>query len=465
MSEPNHELRHALQRARWSPRDLVNAVNSRLAAVGAPQLAATAGHGWLRGSIPKGDVPQVVATVLSGATHTHYEVHDLWPTLARPHRADRTQPALAVDDLSGPWTTDTALTQLRQLAAATPSELAAVIPGHGRQLVTAARDGVCQTITATLLGRGNERVDPPFMDLIEEHLAGLRRLDDRVGGSAVSQRYVRGELLAVLDLVRSARFTPAVGARLLHAAAGLGQLGGWLAFDAGCAGAAQRHHLLAVRIAHSAADHAGAGNTLGMLAYQSAMAGRGADARALAEAAVAATKGSTATARARAHGRLATALAAEGDLYGYRDAADLARTLLQRRHPAEDPPYLYYFTADQLAAESGQALLALAATNPGHRKSLLAEAIAALTPLVTGAETYPRSGLLHSSYLAVAHLRAQDLDSAVATAMTLAARLPDIHSVRCRELARQLRGQLARRARNRLAARAVRELDRALLTT
>ncbi|MGW2515263.1 hypothetical protein ACWC0A_39065 [Streptomyces scopuliridis] len=117
-------------------------------------------------------------------------------------------------------------------------------------------------------------------------------------------------------------------------------------------------------------------NALGMLAYQHAAIGNPSLALRFAFAAVEHSRGALPLVQARAWGRLATAHAAAGNLDGFRRATDQCRRLVQNRH-SDVPPSLCYLTTQQIAAESGQALVDLAVRLPGKRSLLLRAASAA----------------------------------------------------------------------------------------
>jgi hypothetical protein len=305
-----------------------------------------------------------------------------------------------------------------------------------------------------------------MMDLVAAHIVALRRLDDRQGGGILSLRYVLGELRTVLDLIKGAAYSREVGARLHLAAADLAQLAGWMHFDAGIHGAGQRYFLLGLRLAQAGEDLSTAANIMGMLAYHAAHTDQPAEAVRIAEAACDVARHTSIGMQARVAGRLATAHAAAGDIHSFRAAADRARTLLAHRRPEDDPAAIYYLSSEQLDAEAGQALVDLAAHNPGHARHLLAEAVELLTPLTSAGlrEDFQRSALLHGGYLAVAYLRRQDLEQACIATQTALTRLPGVQSGRCRSMLSYLRHELARRKRNRWVADVLPELDKALWT-
>ncbi|GAA4010524.1 MFS transporter [Allokutzneria multivorans] len=460
---PNAALREMLSKVGWSARALVREVNAHLVARGHDALDLTTGCHWLRGTRPRdAATASAVAAVLGHALDRDVRIEHLWPALGGASAPT----ASAVSGLLGPWTATGAVAVAHSTATGTPNERAALRAARGSDLITSALDGLTPMPGAGISGSGRDRLDPPMLTMLERRLAELRRLDDQLGGGPLSQRLINAELATVLDFLRFARYNGPTGARLLRLSAGLAQLAAWTAFDADNAGAAQRGHLLAIRLARAAKDDIAATNSLGMLAYQSAMTNNPSDAVRLAEAAVAHTRRTCPTTRARAHGRLATAHATAGNLYAYRLASDTARELLAKRDPGDAPPSLYYLTPDQLAAESGHALLQLAITHGYRTHHLLGEATAALTPLATqhhGGE-FLRSSVLHGSYLVHAHLGRRDIESAARTAAALAHRIPNIQSRRCRTLLDGVRTALARRRSSVWADEAVDVLDKALST-
>ncbi|MET9875256.1 hypothetical protein ABZZ36_11610 [Actinacidiphila glaucinigra] len=129
--------------------------------------------------------------------------------------------------------------------------------------------------------REGPAADEETVAWLEHGVLGLRRLDDRLGGAAVRHR-VEADLRIALDLLRRGPCRDGLDARLLRAAAGLAQLGGWSATDCGRHGAAQRHYLTGLRLAHGAQDRPQAANLWAGLSLQAVFAGRHDDALAAA---------------------------------------------------------------------------------------------------------------------------------------------------------------------------------------
>jgi hypothetical protein len=464
-------LKDHLRRLKWTPRELAHAINSWLEARGwsSDRIHPTTPYHWInKGFCPYPPYPQIVAEVLSAALGYAITVQELWPNRTAPATE---RPRTAATDLASSWNADDVVAQISELARDHPDGTVTV---SGPDLIAPALDGIRHSPGRTAGTLGVDRARPALMRLITQHIAELRLLDDRAGGGALNLRYVNNELHTVLDLLRNASCEVDVHERLLLATADLAQLSGWMQWDAGNHGAGQRYLLLAIHAARAAAESPklelrstaaeSATNTLGMLAYQCAHAGRPADAVRLAEAAAKLGKAASYTTRARLAGRLATAHAAAGDIHAFRDAAEQARRHLDNRHRDDAPPFLYYLNAEQLDAEAGQALGHLAQFRPVESTKLLNEAIDLLTPLTsTGLRAeYQRSALLHGCYLVQAHLRQHDLEAAVTATRMATERLAGVQSIRCQVLVRRLQQAFTRRARNPYVADLLPELNDAL---
>jgi len=456
-------LADALRRAGWGPRQLACAINVWLSAHGKPQarIDPTAPYAWVRrGYRPRTPIPWVAATVLSDELGELVTVEQLWPG-----RGDGTGRAVsAAHGLDQVHTMDETVQALADLAATGPSGHSTVVGANGADLTAAVLDSLRSSVQCARRSAARERVLPPQVDLIAAHVAALRRLDDRHGGGALSLRYVIGELRAVLDLARSADYERAVGHRLLTVVADLAQLSGWLYFDSGAPGPAQRYLLLSMRVAQVLGETGRAANAVGMLTYVTAFSGNGAEALRIADAAARMCPAGDPILRARIKGREATAAAAAGEASRFREASDAARELLAQRPHVEIPTYLYYLEPAQLAAEAGQGLVVLAERTAEYRARLLDEAIELLEPIAGIGQwpAYPRSALLHSTFLAEAYLRRGDTERAVAASRAAVSRLGEVQSPRGRGYLRNLRPAYARRSRNPVVAEFLPELDRAL---
>jgi hypothetical protein len=229
-----------------------------------------------------------------------------------------------------------------------------VRPGRVPRQAVAARALPDNAVDATAAAV----VDGPVIEWLEAGVLGLRKLDDRLGGAAVRHR-VEADLRMVRGLLHRGQHERAQAPRLLRVAADLAQLGGWAATDTGRHGAAQRHYLTGLRLAHSAGDRSLAVALWGGLALHAVIAGQPRDAVAAAEAGVRAAGGAPPAVRALAASRLSRAHAAVGADGPARRAIAEAERQLDVAEKEPGPSWLYWFDAAELAAQSGQSLLDL----------------------------------------------------------------------------------------------------------
>ncbi len=469
MEEAGLPLADLLRLAEWSPRQLVTAINSRLSSQGRERLRLdpTAGYSWVRrGFRPRPPIPDVAAAVLTERLGYTVTVAQLWPGRPGPAAPVRS----AADELESVAGIDALVRELGQLGTTAITPQSPIVEATGADLAAAVLDQLRGPLSVARNRPGHEDVLSEQVDLISAHVAALRRLDDRHGGGALSLRYVTAELRSVVDLVEYASYGPQTGKRLLTSVADLAQLLGWMNFDSGRYGAAERYLLLSLGVCRALGISGRAANVIGMLSYVSAFAGHGPEAIRLAEAAPRECGTSDPILRVRLLGREATAAAADGDLARFRRQSEEAATLLQRHATRDAPSFLYYLTPEQLAAEAGQALVVLAERTTASRGRLLSEAIETLSGALTtmaapnpsGATlAYPRSALLHTTFLARACILNGDLDQAVTAMRRGVGLLAHVQSPRGRSYLHGLRSALARRSRSPLVREFLDEFDEA----
>lgn len=461
-------LAELLRLAQWGPRQLVNAVNKALSAQGRERLRLdpTAGYAWVKhGSCPRTPIPEFAAAVLTDRLGFTVTAEQVWPGAA-PGATKTT----AVAGFGSVSHVDDLVRELGRLTFVSSAPGNPVEGASGADLTFTVVDQLRGVDLTARMRSGHEHVLPEQVDLIGTHVAALRGLDDRHGGGALSLRYVAAELRNVMELLQHANYDVRTGRRLMAIVADLAQLLGWMHFDSGRHGAAERYLLLSVGVCRAISEADRAANAIGMLSYVSSFAGHGTHAVRLAEAASAETRSRDPVLRARLLGREATAAAADGDLGRFRRCAGRAAELLDRGRPGHGPAFLYYLTPTQLAAETGQALVVLAERTGVHGPGLLSEGIELLSTSVAGmaatgpTPAYARSGLLHTTFLAEAHLRQGCLGEAIAAMRTGVGLLPMVQSPRGRGYLRLLRPVLARRARSVIVREFLPELDAALST-
>jgi len=252
--------------------------------------------------------------------------------------------------------------------------------------------------------RAGRRIGAGTVDAVERRARRLRLLDDHVGGYR-TYPIIRGELAATARLVREAAYTERVGRRLLVAVADLCQLAGFVAADAGRPAEARHLHLTGVRAAHAGGSVESAANSLGSLAYLEGNVGDPRRAVLLAQSAFAGVRTSgRATVKALTLERLAWANARAGEPAAAARALGMVEEVYLTPSPADDPPWTYWLSADEVEVMAGRVWTEL------HQPS---RAIPVLERAVAGYGTeLPREAALYLTWLAEALIQAGDIPAA-----------------------------------------------------
>ncbi|MDQ1289840.1 MAG: hypothetical protein QG622_3406 [Actinomycetota bacterium] len=232
----------------------------------------------------------------------------------------------------------------------------------GDDLTGLAREWLTAPALLATAHEGSHHIDIAVVEQLESMVLRLRHLDDEIGGAdllpVVSQRHQR---MAVL---LAGTYTSAVGRRLHAAAADLGHLLGWLAFDTGQHPLAQRQWIAALHAAHSADDPLIGANILAGLAMQAYAMNRPHDGLSLAQTAEQGLPASSSTrVRSMIACRQAVAAAKIGDAITSGRALNRAEDLLDHDDP-HIPAWLYYYGHADEELHAGTAWLAL---NEPHR--------------------------------------------------------------------------------------------------
>lgn len=204
------------------------------------------------------------------------------------------------------------------------------------------------------------------------------------------------------------RYPEVVARDVMSAAADAAQLLGWSAYDAGRHGAAQRYFVQGLRLAREGRDRLMGGQILSNLSHQANYLGNFSEAIQFARAAQAATVGeASATVRAMFLAMEARALASIGDSPACAAVLHRAEREFDRRDPGEDPDWISYFDAWELAGEAAHCFRDLG--QPCETLHFTAQAI---DPVHTPARTRAFIDMVSAAGV----LRAGDLDQAVSTA-------------------------------------------------
>jgi hypothetical protein len=172
----------------------------------------------------------------------------------------------------------------------------------------------------------------------------------------------------------STTFTERVGRDLFSAAAEVAQLLGWTAYDIGRQGLAQRYLIQALRLAQAADDRMMGGRLLSNMSHQANYLGNHDQAVQLARAAQEGSKGvASATTMAMFLAMEARAHAGNKDDAASSRALREAEMAFQKHNAADDPEWISYFDAAELASEGAHCFRDL--RNPRMTQEFVAGAI------------------------------------------------------------------------------------------
>ncbi|MGH4020358.1 MAG: hypothetical protein ACRDT0_14215 [Pseudonocardiaceae bacterium] len=268
-------------------------------------------------------------------------------------------------------------------------------------------------------------------------IAELRTMDDVAGGGNVLS-LAQHEFGWVAGLLDQASYDERTGRKLHVALAELGQLAGWVAYDAGQPGLAQRYHVAGLHAAHSADDRPLGAHILGCMADQAARQGRPAEAVTFVETALVGVRGrETPKLLAELHIRQAYALATLQDTSACIRAVSRARMQVEALEPHSDPLWLYWVSPAEITAGAGDCLLQLG--QPDRATALLDEGITLFD------ESFARDRQVYLTHLADARSRPRrqrDLDVAASRGMAAIQLAESLVSTRSVDCLRELYGQM-----------------------
>jgi hypothetical protein len=459
----NEVLASLLKELGWTPRALARRIN-RVSGVGT--VAETAPYHWRdAGRVPRPPLPALTAWVLSRELGRPITIAELWQ--GRAAASPLTLPADV--EMDQPWTHAGALSVIDDLVVSGLLDRRFFLTVSGSALTAIASDYLGCAPGSLSRAIAGHPVGHPLLEQIEQSIPLLQRLDDANGGGA-HLAYVGAQFRAVALLVRQGGHPEPVERRLFAALAELGQLAGWMAFDAGQQGLAQRYFLTALRASKEAGHRSMAAHVLADLAFQAAAREHAGDAIGLGEAAAEVAVGAPATVRASVASRLAYGYAVAGRMGDFERAYQSGLDTLADRRNAEEPAWMYFLTPNHLDTQAGYALthagvLAHGADDAETQRSLLRRGTRLLR---TGAYAVPldhsaqRRALFEGAWLALATASQGDLEQACTVGQLTVARTQTVQSQRSTDVLANLSGQLRRRSRNEYVADFLPRLQTAL---
>jgi tetratricopeptide (TPR) repeat protein len=232
-------------------------------------------------------------------------------------------------------------------------------------------------------------------------------LDFQYGGGHVRKMLLFYWKTEIVNELRQAHMGPA-RREVFAAAADAAEVLAWSAYDAGRHGIAQRYFYQGLRLAREADDYLMGGQILSNLSHQANYLGKYTDAIQFARAAQSATFGkSSPTVDAMFYAMEARALASLGDERGCVEALHKAEQALDQGNPGEDPEWISYFDALELAGEAAHCFRDLG--KPQEARRFVEHAIDQV-------RTPPRTRAFIGMVNAASALTAGDLDEAVSIA-------------------------------------------------
>ncbi|MEU4283577.1 hypothetical protein [Nocardiopsis dassonvillei] len=310
----------------------------------------------------------------------------------------------------------------------------ATLTEHTVQLAGLAVFGNLRTVAPDLLEGMRPTLSLPDR-VTAQDVADLTRITDLMErwdflyGGALSLTAVLGQLEHVRMIYQTSSCTPQVRTLLQSALARTAKVAAWMAVDAGDLAVARRCWLLGLSMATDADDALVKISLLTDMARAAIHTGRAQDALSLMALAGASAGAATQTVRtamaavtARAHGAL-------GQRDDCRSQIDTAYAHFSRRDPEEDPAWMAFYDAAQLAGDAGHALFPLALHGHDHDQT-----IALLTQAIrTHTHDAARSVALSRGKVVRLHLFTGNLEAASSETAPLLEAAITIRSARIRQ--------------------------------
>jgi hypothetical protein len=293
------------------------------------------------------------------------------------------------------------------------------------------------------------KITPLMVNVLESTIKEIEVLDDAEGGDGNNLRFVHNVFSTIAGYVKSDNFTDDhTRKRTFTAWAQLCRIGGFMAFDAGCHGYAQRIFRTGLQLSHNIGDRQTGAHILVHLSQQAVYRGHAKDAIQLAHAGMETAKGTSLAVQALITWEYARAQAAMGNSHACHEAMDKARHLLDSpKAISTRPSYLYWLNPEMMETNNGHSLLTLAQASSKNTHRLVDEAEKLLTPSMSSTSDFrrefSRQVLLRGSWLTRGYLWCGELERAVKTGTALLDLIPSVRSHQAITVLRQLNSELA----------------------
>ncbi len=449
----NQVLTTVLEELGWPQSRLVAEVCGYM---GSGYISRSTVSEWVsQGRVPRDPLPTVVAHVLSDAAGKTITVTDLWQDagkesslwMSADHGLKTSCDYQGVLNLADDWIVNAEKEMnsdrrhFMALSGATltlPASSFLEHPSLGIPSISPKEVGIS----------GSIKVTPSMVDVLESTIKKIEILDDHEGGDGNNLRFVHGIFSTIAGYVKADNFVDdRTRQRVLTAWAQICRIGGFMAFDAGRHGYAQRLFRTGLQVTHNTGDRQLGSHILVHLSQQAVYRGYPKDAIQLAEAGMETAKGTSLAVRALITWEYARAQAAMGNVYGCHDAMERARSFVDSsRMLATRPSYLYWLNAEMMETNNGHSLLTLAQASSRNTRRLVGEAEKLLTPYMASTShfrrEFSRQILLRGAWLARGYLWCGELEQAVKTGKALLDLVPSVRSHQAISVLRRFSSEL-----------------------
>jgi hypothetical protein len=430
VKEPNDALAALVSEARFSWAGLARRVNALGANDGlALRYDYTAVHRWVkRGERPHSPVPSLIARALSERLGRRIRPGDFGmtdeETLAERGLRYADSPGTTVDTITDLGKADV---QRRSVLAGAPFVLAA--------LGAPSRDWLLSTLEETSTERGPRQVGMRQVAGIREMFALFQQMDVLRGGGHARTALVEYMHSYVTPLLKRQHEAP-VERALYEAAAEQAYLLGWMAYDDGQHGLAERYLIQALRLAQASGSAALGAHVLAGMSDQANLLGHPREALMLVRAGRRGIGDDESPAcLADLYVLEGRALAALNDARGAAAAVVRAEETFGHVVPENEPEWARFIDLPYLFGEAAHCFRDLG--QPGEIERFAGESAA-------GARRQGRArrGALSHAALAVGDLQRDDVEAAAAKAVRVVDLTAAVNSSRCLEAVRDLQRRL-----------------------
>ncbi|MCF3965008.1 transcriptional regulator [Streptomyces fuscigenes] len=385
----------------------------------------TAVSRWLRGQRPRGQVPDIMCSILGDRLRRPVSLDDIgFGTADGPSATGCATPLAGfVERATALWRGDE---QRKPHAVDVPAVT-------GTPAVMPVWEWENPPDDPDVSREGPTRVRPADIETLRSARAHYELMYRRTGGVATHARIVRFLNAQTAPLLRGS-YGDTLGRGLHRATGGLVAVAGICAYDSNAQGLAQRYFHQSLRLAKASGDRALGAYVIALLVNQSLYLGESRQAVAFAEAALRTAGATISPALATdLYAMQAKAYAQLGDSAGARERIRSAEGAAERIRPGQEPDETGYVQPGLLNVQVAEALLRLGDL-PGARMHAAA---------AVSSPAHDRGRVHRLAILSTVELSQGEPDRAASTAAEMAERARGMESQRLRDRLRSVRDDLA----------------------